>query len=183
MQQSTDRQNPTDSANFGKAVWLSLRKIKRAAKPLTSRHTFAAHFILPYRTTATRQNSAKPTNFLPTFASWKKYWHSYLVFTCWLWQLCLAATRRTVNIRVQTNLLSQRLTIQTTTATPSIAPRFVCVLVADRLLQLNFILLFLPTFHQYYHKTFLFTTPRLFLRCICLFGNSQNSVNEFLMFR
>jgi len=65
----TDRHNSTDNAIFGKAVWLSLRKIKCAAKPPTSRPTFAAHFILPYRTTATRQNSAKPTNFLPTFAS------------------------------------------------------------------------------------------------------------------
>jgi hypothetical protein len=46
----TDRHKPTDNAIFGKAVWLSLRKIKRAAKPPTSRPAFAAHFILPYRT-------------------------------------------------------------------------------------------------------------------------------------
>jgi len=68
VQPSTDRQNPTDSAIFGKAVWLSLRKIKRAAKPPTSRPAFAAHFILPNRTSATRQFCAKPTIFLPTFA-------------------------------------------------------------------------------------------------------------------
>jgi hypothetical protein len=64
----TDRHKPTDNANFGKAVWLSLRKIKRAAKPPTSRPAFAAHFILPNRTSATRQFCAKPTIFLPTFA-------------------------------------------------------------------------------------------------------------------
>ncbi|MBL0049230.1 MAG: hypothetical protein IPP32_14180 [Bacteroidetes bacterium] len=69
MRPLTDRHNPTDNAIFGKAVWLSLRKIKRAAKPPTSRPTFAAHFILPNRTSATRQNCAKPTNFFPTFAS------------------------------------------------------------------------------------------------------------------
>jgi hypothetical protein len=68
VQPSTDRQNLTDNAIFGKAVLLSLRKIKRAAKPPTSRPTFAAHFILPNRTTATRQFCANPTNFLPTFA-------------------------------------------------------------------------------------------------------------------
>ena len=67
MQPSTDRQNLTDNAIFGKAVLLSLRKIKRAAKPPTSRPTFAAHFILPNRTTATRQFSAHPTIFLLIF--------------------------------------------------------------------------------------------------------------------
>jgi hypothetical protein len=56
----TDRHKPTDNAIFGKAVWLSLRKIKRAAKPPTSRPTFAAHFILPNRT------NAPPDNFLHT---------------------------------------------------------------------------------------------------------------------
>ncbi|MBK8680314.1 MAG: hypothetical protein IPN31_00050 [Bacteroidetes bacterium] len=69
MRPLTDRHKPTDNAIFGKAVWLSLRKIKRAAKPPTSRPTFAAHFILPNRTTITRQHSAQPTVFFPTFAS------------------------------------------------------------------------------------------------------------------
>jgi len=41
----------------------TLRKIKRAAKPPTSRPTFAAHFILPNRTTSTRQHFTKLTNF------------------------------------------------------------------------------------------------------------------------
>lgn len=136
----TARQKPTDSAIFGKAVWLSLRKIKRAAKPPISRPTFAAHFILPKRTSATRQFCAKQTNFLLTFAPWKKFWHSYSVSTCWLWQLCLAATRRTVNIRVPTNPLSQQQTTQTTTATPNIAHLFVCVLAADRLLVVRLLI-------------------------------------------
>lgn len=65
---STDRHKPTDNAIFGKAVWLSLRKIKRAAKPPTSRPTFAAHFILPYRTSTNRKFLAQPTIFFPTFA-------------------------------------------------------------------------------------------------------------------
>jgi hypothetical protein len=64
----TDRHNPTDNAIFGKAVWLSLRKIKRAAKPPTSRPAFAAHFILPYRTPTYRQFSVQPTIFFPIFA-------------------------------------------------------------------------------------------------------------------
>jgi hypothetical protein len=64
----TDRHKPTDNTIFGKAVWLSLRKIKRAAKPPTSRPAFAAHFILPYRTHTNRQFSAQPTIFFPTFA-------------------------------------------------------------------------------------------------------------------
>jgi hypothetical protein len=68
MQPSTDRKNPTDDAIFGKAVWLSLRKIKCAAKPPTSRPAFAAHFILPYRTATNRQFSAQSTIFFPTFA-------------------------------------------------------------------------------------------------------------------
>jgi len=64
----TDRHKPTDNTIFGKAVWLSLRKIKRAAKPPTSRPAFAAHFILPYRTPTNRQFSAQPTVFFPIFA-------------------------------------------------------------------------------------------------------------------
>jgi len=48
----TDRHNPTDNSIFGKAVWLSLRKIKRA----TSRHTsqrFCStfNFAQPHHTT------------------------------------------------------------------------------------------------------------------------------------
>lgn len=72
MRPLTVRHKPTDNAIFGKAVWLSLRKIKGAVKPPTSRPTFAAHFILPNRTSATRQFCAKPTNFFPYICSVKK---------------------------------------------------------------------------------------------------------------
>jgi hypothetical protein len=68
VQPSTERQNPTDNAIFGKVVWLSLRKIKRAAKPPASRPAFAAHFILPYRTPINQQFSTQPTVFCPIFA-------------------------------------------------------------------------------------------------------------------
>ena len=134
----TDRHKPTDNTIFGKAVWLSLRKIKRAAKPPTSRPAFAAHFILPYRTHTNRQFSAQPTIFFPTFAPWNKFWHSYSVFTFWLCPVCRAATRTTVIIWVPTNQRLQLPTIPTTTATPRIAHLFVCVLAADNLLAVHF---------------------------------------------
>jgi len=35
--------------NFGKAVWLSLHKIKRVAMPTLKSTQIAAHFILPNR--------------------------------------------------------------------------------------------------------------------------------------
>jgi len=46
----------------------TLRKIKRAATPTHQPTQIAAHLILPYRTTASRQHSAQPTNFFPIFA-------------------------------------------------------------------------------------------------------------------
>ena len=64
----TDRHKPTDNAIFAKAVWLSLRKIKRAAIQPHKPTQIAAHLILPNRTTATRQHSAQPTVFFLIFA-------------------------------------------------------------------------------------------------------------------
>ena len=63
--------------------------------------------------------------------------HSYSVFTCWLWQLCLAAIRRTVNIWAASRQLSQPPTIPTTNKTPNTAHPFVCVPVADKLVVLH----------------------------------------------
>jgi hypothetical protein len=130
VQPLTDRHKPTDNAIFGKAVWLSLRKIKRAAKPPTSRPTFAAHFILPNRTSATRQFSAQPTIFFPYICPVKKV--LTLIFSFYIvgfGLLCRAATRTTVNIRVPTNQHLQQPTIQTTTATPKLLTfLYVCLL-------------------------------------------------------
>ena len=145
MRPLTDRHKPTDNAIFGKAVWLSLRKIKRAAKPPTSRPAFAAHFILPNRTPTNRQFSAQPTIFFPIFAPWNKFWHSYSVFTFWLCPVCRAATRTTVIIWVPTNQHLPLPTTQTTTATPRIAHLFVCVLAADNLAVLH---TFKPTYRK-----------------------------------
>jgi len=49
-QQSNFRADRHGRQIFGKAVWLSLRKNKRAAKPTHKPTQFAAHLFLPNRT-------------------------------------------------------------------------------------------------------------------------------------
>jgi hypothetical protein len=83
---------------------------------------------------------------------------------------------------VQTKQFQQQLTIPTTTATPRIAHLFVCVLAADNLSIAHFLNTGYPFTFQHHWRNFQFTTPHLLQRCVCLFGNRQKSVNEFMMF-
>jgi len=55
VQTLTGLQEMDDRTIFGKAVWLSLHKIKREATPHTKPTQVASHFILPNRT-QDRQN-------------------------------------------------------------------------------------------------------------------------------
>jgi hypothetical protein len=84
---------------------------------------------------------------------------------------------------VPTNQHLQLPTIQTTTATPRIAHLFVCVLAADNLLAVHFRITAYRFTFLFHLKNSQFTTLPSFQKCICLFGNRQKSVNEFLMFR